>query len=200
MKAIRHFITITHHKILVMQGCFRIGLYKQGLLHDMSKYSPTEFLVGCRYYKGYISPNNAERADRGYSSAWLHHKGRNKHHLEYWIDYAVSKPGDDKTHTKMEGMKMPIRYVCEMFIDRVSASKNYQKEKYTDKSALEYYEKSVDHYMIHPDTKAMLEYLLVMLSVKGEEYTYSYIKKEVLKGHIPYEKDKINQLEQGLHV
>ena len=64
-----------------------------------------------------------------------------KHHLEYWIDYAVSKPGDDKTHTKMEGMKMPIRYVCEMFIDRVSASKNYQKEKYTDKSALEYYEK-----------------------------------------------------------
>ena len=55
MKAIRHFITITHHKILVMQGCFRIGLYKQGLLHDMSKYSPTEFLVGCRYYKGYMS-------------------------------------------------------------------------------------------------------------------------------------------------
>lgn len=199
MKAIRHFITITHHKILVMQGCFRIGLYKQGLLHDMSKYSPTEFLVGCRYYKGYMSPNNAERADRGYSSAWLHHKGRNKHHLEYWIDYAVSN-GDDKAHTKMEGMKMPIRYVCEMFIDRVSASKNYQKEKYTDKSALEYYEKSVDHYMIHPDTKAMLEYLLVMLSVKGEEYTYSYIKKEVLKGHIPDEKDKINQLEQGLHV
>lgn len=199
MKAIRHFITITHHKILVMQGCFRIGLYKQGLLHDMSKYSPTEFLVGCRYYKGYMSPNNAERADRGYSSAWLHHKGRNKHHLEYWIEYAVSN-GDDKAHTKMEGMKMPIRYVCEMFIDRVSASKNYQKEKYTDKSALEYYEKSVDHYMIHPDTKAMLEYLLVMLSVKGEEYTYSYIKNEVLKGHIPYEKDKINQLEQGLHV
>lgn len=199
MKAIRHFITITHHKILVMQGCFRIGLYKQGLLHDMSKYSPTEFLVGCRYYKGYMSPNNAERADRGYSSAWLHHKGRNKHHLEYWIDYAVSN-GDDKAHTKIEGMKMPIRYVCEMFIDRVSASKNYQKEKYTDKSALEYYEKSVDHYMIHPDTKAMLEYLLVMLSVKGEEYTYSYIKKEVLKGHIQYEKDKINQLEQGLHV
>ena len=199
MKAIRHFITITHHKILVMQGCFRIGLYKQGFLHDMSKYSPTEFLVGCRYYKGYMSPNNAERADRGYSSAWLHHKGRNKHHLEYWIDYAVSN-GDDKAHTKMEGMKMPIRYVCEMFIDRVSASKNYQKEKYTDKSALEYYEKSVDHYMIHPDTKAMLGYLLVMLSVKGEEYTYSYIKKEVLKGHIQYEKDKINQLEQGLHV
>ena len=128
MNAIRHFMTITHHKLLVMAGCFRIGLYKQGLLHDLSKYTPTEFLVGCRYYKGYMSPNNAERADKGYSAAWLHHKGRNKHHLEYWIDYAVPKPGED-IHTPMEGMKMPIKYVCEMFIDRVSASKNYQKEK-----------------------------------------------------------------------
>ena len=99
-------MTITHHKLLVMSGCFRIGLYKQGLLHDLSKYTPTEFLVGCRYYKGYMSPNNAERADKGYSAAWLHHKGRNKHHLEYWIDYAVPKPGED-IHTPMEGMKMP---------------------------------------------------------------------------------------------
>lgn len=111
MKAIRHFITITHHKILVMQGCFRIGLYKQGLLHDMSKYSPTEFLVGCRYYKGYMSPNNAERADRGYSSAWLHHKGRNKHHYEYWIDYSLNK------EEGIVGMRMPTRYVVEMFVD-----------------------------------------------------------------------------------
>ena len=188
--------------MLVRRGCFQVGLIKQGLLHDLSKYSPTEFVVGCKYYQGNMSPNNAEREAVGYSSAWLHHKGRNKHHLEYWIDYGIpDKEGPHKgEHKGLCGMKMPVNYVVEMYIDRVAASKNYQKEKYTDKSALEYYEKSVDHYMIHPDTKAMLEYLLVMLSVKGEEYTYSYIKKEVLKGHIPYEKDKINQLEQGLHV
>ena len=96
---------------------------------------------------------------------------------------------------------MPIRYVCEMFYRSCKRLKKLSERKVQPtKDALEYYEKSVDHYMIHPDTKAMLEYLLVMLSVKGEEYTYSYIKKEVLKGHIPYEKDKINQLEQGLHV
>ena len=209
MKAIRHFITITHHKILVMQGCFRIGLYKQGLLHDMSKYSPTEFLVGCRYYKGYMSPNNAERADRGYSSAWLPHRHQALHSQARINTVQRSTVDGIAAHTGLERLVVrayfisPFKFavlVCEMFIDRVSASKNYQKEKYTDKSALEYYEKSVDHYMIHPDTKAMLEYLLVMLSVKGEKYTYSYIKKEVLKGHIPYEKDKINQLEQGLHV
>ena len=87
-----------------------------------------------------------------------------------------------------------------MFKDRVSASKNYQKEKYTDESALIYYQKSVDHYMIHEDTKALLEYLLVMLSVKGEKYTYSYIKNQVLKGKVPYEKDILNELEKGLHI
>ena len=95
MKAWRHFRTITHHKILVMKGCFKLGLYRQGLLHDMSKYSPTEFLVGCRYYQGTRSPNNAEREAKGYSSAWLHHKGRNKHHYEYWIDYGMKKRGWD---------------------------------------------------------------------------------------------------------
>ena len=93
-KAWAHFKTITYHKYLVMQGCFKVGLYKQGLLHDLSKYSPTEFLVGARYYQGDRSPNNAEREEIGYSSSWLHHKGRNKHHYEYWIDYSTKEiPG-----------------------------------------------------------------------------------------------------------
>lgn len=195
MKAIKHFITITRHKNLVMKGCFKIGLYKQGLLHDLSKYTPTEFFVGCKYYQGNMSPNNAERMDKGYSSSWLHHKGRNKHHLEYWIDYGLSNG-----KSGMTGMKMPIKYVCEMFIDRVSAAKNYQKEAYTQESALKYFEKSIDHYMLHEDTKALLELLLVMLSVKGENYTYSFVKKQVLKGKIPYEKDKLIVLRNELHI
>ena len=69
MKAWQHFKTITHHKLLVMQGCFRVGLYRQGLTHDLSKYSPTEFRVGAKYYQGDRSPNSAERADIGYSTA-----------------------------------------------------------------------------------------------------------------------------------
>ena len=92
-KVIGHFTTITRHKILVMKECFKIGLYKQGLTHDLSKYSPTEFLVGCKYYQGNRSPNEIERREKGYSAAWLHHKGRNKHHLEYWIDYAADGSG-----------------------------------------------------------------------------------------------------------
>ena len=135
MKALEHFKTITHHRHLVMGYCFKLGLYKQGLLHDLSKYAPVEFLVGCRYYQGDRSPNNAEREATGVSMAWLHHKGRNKHHLEYWIDYDISKELG-KEHSGMAGMKMPVCYVAEMFVDRISASKNYQKDKYTDRSAL----------------------------------------------------------------
>ena len=87
-----HFKTITKHKLMVMHYCFRIGLYKQGLFHDLSKYTPSEFLVGCKYYQGNRSPNNAEREDTGVSTAWLHHKGRNKHHYEHWVDYSINDP------------------------------------------------------------------------------------------------------------
>ena len=196
MKVWQHFRTITAHKILVMKGCFQVGLYRQGLLHDLSKYGPTEFLVGCKYYKGYMSPNNAERSEKGYSSAWLHHKGRNKHHLEYWIDYGG---GDGSGEGKaLCGMKMPLRYVIEMFIDRVSASKNYKKEQYTDKGALDYYNNSKDHYVLHPDTRAMLEYLLEMLWKKGEKETFSYVKHQILKGKVPYEKTELEILKDAL--
>ena len=148
-----HFRTITAHKLRVMKYCFKAGLYRQGLLHDMSKYAPIEFLAGVRYYQGTRSPNEIERLEKGYSAAWLHHKGRNRHHLEYWIDYA---PG--------------------MVADQI-----YQKEKYTDASPWEYYAKSLDHYIIHPRTQALLEKMLLMLRDEGEERTIAYIRREILK-------------------
>ena len=86
MKPWQHFKTITHHRLLVMLGCFRVGLYRQGLTHDLSKYSPAEFWQGAKYYQGTRSPNTAEREENGYSLAWMHHKGRNRHHYEYWTD------------------------------------------------------------------------------------------------------------------
>lgn len=201
MKAIEHLLTITHHKMLVMQGCFKVGLYKQGLLHDLSKYSPTEFLVGCKYYQGTMSPNNAERAAIGYSSAWLHHKGRNKHHLEYWIDYGIPTEKDGKLeHSGMCGMKMPVKYVVEMFIDRMSASKNYQKEKYTDRSPLEYYLKGKGHYMMHEDTEALLELLLTMLAKRGERATFQFIRRRLLLGTVPYEKRRLEHVKKKIEA
>ena len=165
----QHFHTITEHKIMVARHCFKVGMYWQGLTHDLSKYSPTEFWRSAKYYQGYRSPNNAEREEKGYSAAWLHHKGRNKHHYEYWIDYSSNKSG-------MTGMKMPLRYVCEMICDRVAASQIYLGEKYTDASPWEYYEHSKDHYMLHPETRALLEKLLLMVKDLGQDRTFAYMK------------------------
>ncbi|MDD3369506.1 MAG: DUF5662 family protein [Lachnospiraceae bacterium] len=175
MKAINHFITITQHRRLVRQGCFKVGLYWRGMTHDLSKYSPTEFLVGVKYYQGNRSPNNAEREDKGFSEAWLHHKGRNKHHYEYWIDYSNKGiPGG------FAPAPMPDQYIVEMFMDRVAACKIYQKEKYTQESPLAYYESGKLPPPLHEKTKTMLELLLHMLAEKGEEETYRYIRTEIL--------------------
>ena len=190
---IRHYKTITRHRHLVMKGCFEVGLYKQGLLHDLSKYNPIEFIPGAIYYKGTESPNNTERRKRGYSAAWLHHKGRNKHHFEYWIDYTL------KEGHPIEGNKMPVRYVVEMYVDRVSASKNYQKVEYTDKSALLYYEKGKNRYMMHEDTEKLLVMLLKYLADNGEEATNELIRTRILHTdkkvkRVKYIKNKILSL------
>ena len=95
-------------------------------------------------------------------------------------------------------MKMPLCYVVEMFVDRVCASKNYQKEKYTDASALIYYNNSKDHYLLHPDTRALLEYMLEMLEKRGEKETFSYIKNEILKEKVPYKKHELEILKDAL--
>lgn len=175
MQAWKHFKTISKHKYLVMKGCFAVGLYRQGLLHDLSKYMPSEFFVGAKYYQGNQSPNNAEREAKGYSSSWLHHKGRNKHHFEYWIDYSGKKVDE-----AMQPAKMPNRYIVEMFIDRVAASKVYNGMFYTDWDAWHYYKKGNTAQFLHPYTKRVLEKLLYMNGKYGEEATYLYIRKHVL--------------------
>lgn len=172
-----HLHTVNAHRRLVRKYCFKLGIYRQGLMHDLSKYSPSEFIPGVKYYQdGHRSPNNAQREDEGVSKAWLHHKGRNKHHFEYWIDYNV-----DGSRTVLAGMKMPVKYVAEMFCDRIAASRIYNKEKYKDSDPLDYYIKGLGHYIMHPETDALLHKLLQMLADKGEEYTFEYIKKNVLK-------------------
>lgn len=175
MKAIEHFKTITVHKLLVMKYCFRVGLIWQGLSHDLSKYSPVEFFNGCLFYQGYRSPNVAERDIKGYSAAWMHHKGRNKHHFEYWNDYS-NKPG-----VNMTAVRMPEKYVYEMFIDRLVACQVYKGENYTQASPMEYYQAYKKRHWIHPETRKQLYKLLKMLEDKGEDYTIKYVRLQVVK-------------------
>lgn len=176
-KVWKHFKTITYHKYLVAKGCFGVGLYKQGLLHDLSKYSPSEFWVGVKYFQGDRSPNNAEREVIGYSSAWLHHKGRNKHHYEYWIDYNSRAKAEDI----MIPVPMPKKYIAEMVMDRIAASKVYMGKNYTDASPLEYYYRGTDKAPIHEETRRILLDILNMLAEKGEKETFQYVRRTLLK-------------------
>lgn len=173
-KVWKHFKTVTYHKYLVAKGCFRVGLYRQGIFHDMSKYGPTEFLVGVKYFQGDRSPNNAEREDIGYSSAWLHHKGRNKHHYEYWIDYRSGK------EAKLIPVPMPKRYVAEMIMDRIAASKVYRGDEYKNEDPLLYYLMGKDSGLIHEETAKMLERILRILAEEGEEAMYAAVRKELV--------------------
>ncbi len=174
MKAWGHLKTITLHRWRVCRGCFRIGLYRQGLTHDLSKYSPTEFWRGVRYYQGNRSPNAAEREDKGYSEAWMHHKGRNRHHYEYWTDM------NPQTH-RYEPVMMPRKYLAEMVMDRRAACMTYQGNNYHPGAELEYLEKSRERLLMHPETLRQLEYILTMLKDRGENETFRYLREEVLK-------------------
>lgn len=170
-----HFKTISYHKLLVARGCFKVGLYRQGILHDLSKYSPAEFIVGARYYQGTRSPNNAEREKKGYSEAWMHHKGRNRHHFEYWTDYS----NDPDKRGCVVPVPMPDRYIAEMIMDRIAASKVYKGKDYTDAAPLEYYLQGRANKLIHPKTARKLEKMLRLLADEGEEKTFARIRHEL---------------------
>lgn len=181
-KLIRHIRTVNEHRRMVRRGCFRVGLYLQGITHDLSKYSPSELFVGARYYQGYRSPNNAEREARGYSIAWIHHKGRNRHHYEYWTDYKAGG-GEGETHIIVP-TRMPKRYLVEMYVDRVAASAIYNKGHFTNDMPLKYYQRGDYTKLMEEHTRGELEKLLKMLASNGPEVTESYIRNVILK-HYP---------------
>ena len=175
-KALQHFKTITHHRHQVIRNCFKAGIPWQGLKHDLSKYSKTEFFEGARYWQGTRSPNDREREVKGYSESWMHHKGRNRHHFEYWTDYSP----EDRI---IKPVEMPTRYVVEMFCDRMAACKTYQGDKYTDQSPLDYFMRGKHRRvgMIHPATSDLIEDYLRHLAEDGEEKTFAYLRDIIKK-------------------
>ena len=169
----KHFCTINHHKMLVMKGCFQVGLIRQGLLHDLSKYSPTEFVVGCKYYQGTMSPNNAEREAVGYSSAWLHHKGHNKHHEEYWYDF----------NAPVKAPVIPYKYTIEMLCDNLSAGMVYKGKDFTNDYPLWYWNNVKNKELFHPKLINFFDDIFNEISNKG-------IKEVLNKRHL---KEKYNK-------
>lgn len=172
---IRHFSTITRHRHLVIAHCFKAGIGFQGLFHDLSKYSPIEFWAGAKHYQGSRSPNEVQRELFGYSPAWLHHKGRNRHHFEYWTDY-------NPAEKRIMPVKMPLRFVAEMFCDRIAASKVYQGDAYTQTHPLDYFLRGKPRRPIHPETSDLIEGWLTVLAEEGEEAAFAQIRALIRAG------------------
>ncbi len=163
-KVRRHLQTINRHRFLVLKHCRRCGILWQGLVHDLSKYSPQEFWAGARYYQGTRSPNDAERRANGASKAWMHHKGRNKHHYEYWTDYGTGLPMPD-----YRPVPMPNRYIIEMFCDRVAACETYHRGDFSRSQPLAYFDRGHTERLMHPETAKKIRYLLKLYAEKGDE-------------------------------
>lgn len=113
----------------------------------------------------------------------MHHKGRNRHHYEYWTDM-------NRQTRCYESIPMPRKYFVEMVMDRRAACMTYQGKDYRDDSALNYFMKSRERELMHPETSRQLGYVLKMLAEKGEKETFRYLKDQVLEGKsFPWEKE-----------
>lgn len=126
-----HLKTVFRHKFWVFIYCCKAGMPLRGLAHDMSKFSPTEFFEGVKYYQGTRSPIDKCKEERGYSLAWLHHKGRNPHHYEYWIDEG-------------KAITMPFKYACELVCDYMGAGRAYMGKDFSFAKELSWWE-GIEH-------------------------------------------------------
>ena len=151
MKAVQHFKLITTHKTYVFKNCFKARLYWRGITHDLSKYSLTEFLESIKYFTGVDSPINACKKANGWSRAWMHHKGRNTHHYEYWMD------NFDNGGTPL---KMPYKDALEMICDYIAAGQAYQKKEFTYKGEYEWWKTKPQNIAMHSDTKRFVDIML----------------------------------------
>ena len=147
----KHLKLVLTHKYYVLIECFKVGLYWQGIVHDLSKFHPVEFFESAKYFTGTGSPINESKKANGYSEAWLHHKGRNKHHWQYWIDFKGKQAIP---------LDIPDKYILEMSCDIKAASKAYLKDRYTSDSPRKYVELHLDKWMMTENTKNKLVVLL----------------------------------------
>lgn len=171
-KLIGHLHTVCKHKYYVLRECWKCGQFKRGLLHDLSKFSPTEFITSVKYYQGYRSPSDAEKEVKGYSTIEQHHIRHNPHHWEYWV---VWDPSEQRT------IKIPYEYVVEMLCDWIAAGKVYLGDKWTVFTAKEYYEKNRYRRMFHPDTERLILYGLNTMIYYGMDVFYIVMRSDHTK-------------------
>lgn len=169
-KLFKHLKVVHNHRKYVRQICFKMGIPFQGLVHDLSKYSIKELSI-CKYYGGTKSPHAVCRDELGYSPSWIYHYHKNKHHWQYWLDI-------EDWPDKVYAIKMPYKYVIEMFCDFVGAGKAYSGEQWTEDAPWDYYQKACEgKRLMHPHSEALLKVLLWNLKKLGLEVFIKWYKE-----------------------
>ena len=168
----KYFLTICKHKAVVYQECRACGITWQGITHDLSKFSRDEFISSAKYYCEDKSPHYGDAEENGYSLAWLHHKGCNKHHWEFWTDF-----NEDDGSIKVN--KIPYNYVVEMVCDWIGAGKVYSKDEWTQQSPLKYYNKVRGGRYFHPETEELILRFLNIISFHGLEEFHKMARNEL---------------------
>lgn len=184
----KHFHKICKHKRWVFHYCRLAGIPFRGLMHDMSKFGPSEFFGNVRWYgDGTRSPIDNCKDVNGLSYAWQHHKGRNKHHYEYWTD-RFDQGG--------YALPMPDTYLVEMLCDYLGAGIAYNgKKKFTYSNEYEWWKNKQTHCSMHPYNKAFIEACLNWLAFL-EEYNTTItpaVMKTVIKDGFNYAKKMVPQ-------
>ena len=170
-KCLGHLRTVLIHKWWVFTYCRRLGIPLQGITHDLSKLSWTEFSESARYYQGgKKSPIPTIKAEKGYSLAWQHHKGRNPHHYEYWTD----------NYSKgTTFIKIPFNLVLEMVADWLSAGRTYNGKAFTLDDEIDWWKRWPEKCAINPETVRLIDNIFETLRNKG--YRFLREHKEELK-------------------
>lgn len=178
-KLFKHLRTIHVHRKYVRRACFKMGLFYQGLVHDLSKYSLKELSI-YKYYDGKMSPHQVCREQIGYSPSWIHHYHKNKHHYEYWLD--------DDADGKIIPIKMPYKYVVEAFCDMVGASMAYNPNNWQPKLVWNYWLAHCKGKDIrHEETSKLLEKLIWVLKTIGYDRFFKWYKKNKKELKADYE-------------
>lgn len=171
----RHFKKVCTHKHWVFYYCCKVGIPFQGLVHDLSKFSPTEFWESVKYYQGTSSPIDACKKENGWSAVWMHHKGRNKHHYEYW---------QDNFDNGGNPIEMPMKYKKEMLCDYLGAGRAYYGKSFNFEKELKWWKsKKSKPIAMHPNDIAFIDkYINLFYEYENREYDirtiFNQIKKE----------------------
>lgn len=157
---------VLRHKWFVLQAGRRLSINLwQLLVHDLSKFHPSEWFPYAEWFYGYNGGswyNSGELVTErrnNFDRAWLLHLHRNPHHWQYWVLH------EDSGVRKV--MPMPERYRHEMIADWAGAGRAIHGDK---SDMLGWYESTKDARELHPDTRRRVEIEMIsVLDWKGWE-------------------------------